>query len=111
MICKQMAGSAQGLKGVGDNRSLNNNDHATHRPKPYEEFEHLLEAVAESVGYTKDTRASISEVTSMADAKPTAASGTGAPFCWPKSSTLCTPGAETGTGWRSSTTPDKCLQA
>ena len=31
--------------------------------------------------------------------------------CWPKLSKLCTPGAETGTVWRSSTTPDKCLQA
>ena len=47
----------------------------------------------------------------MVAAKPTAASGVGAPFCWPKVSKLCTPRAETGTGWRSSTTPDKCLQA
>ena len=41
----------------------------------------------------------------MAAAKSTAASGTGAPSCWPKVSKLRTPGAETGTGWRSSTTP------
>ena len=32
----------------------------------------------------------------MAAAKPNAASGTGAPFCWPKVSKLCTPG---GRGW------------
>ena len=47
----------------------------------------------------------------MAAAKPSAASETGAPFCWPKDSKLCTPGAEAGTGWRSSTSPDRCLQA
>ena len=47
----------------------------------------------------------------MAAAKPTAASGTGAPFCWPKVSKLGTPWTDTGTGWRSSTTPDRYLQA
>ena len=47
----------------------------------------------------------------MVAAKPTAASRTGAPFCWPNVSKLCTPGAETDTGWRSSTTPDRCLKA
>ena len=36
----------------------------------------------------------------MAAAKPTAASETVAPFCWPKVSILCTPGAEAGTGWK-----------
>ena len=47
----------------------------------------------------------------MAAAKPTAASGTGAPFCWPKISKLGTSWTDTSTGWRSSTTPDRCLQA
>ena len=41
----------------------------------------------------------------MTAAKPTAASGTGAPFCWPKVSKLGTPWTDTGTGWRSSTNP------
>ena len=47
----------------------------------------------------------------MAAAKPTAASGTDAPCLWLKVYELCTPGAETSTGWRSSISPDRCLQA
>ena len=47
-------------------------------------------------------------VLGMAAAKPIAASGTGAPFCWLRVPKPGTPGAETGTGW---TTPGRCLQA
>ena len=39
----------------------------------------------------------------MAAAKPTAASGNGAPFCWPKVSKAGTSSAEAGTGWGAST--------